>query len=1154
MKHKFEKLNTLEINHFISFRILALLLCFFYASWGFSLSAQDTKITLKIKQQPLGEVLNQIELKTGYSFLVRSNDVNLKELVTIEIINKTVNDVLNILFKKQAISFEITGKSISIFKPQKSQNTSPVPASKPQKRATGIVLDEKGLPVIGANIKILGSNIGVITDINGRFSIEVPINTKLRVSYIGYDAKEEEIKIGSDMIISLEQSLKSLEEVVVVGYGTQKKISVTGAISSVGNEFLIKSPNSAISNTLAGRVTGLSTVQYSGQPGSDEPAIFVRGLGSLTSDASSPLMLVDGVERSFNQIDPNEVESVTVLKDASATAVYGIRGANGVIIVTTKRGTEGAPKISFTMSTGMQTPSRLVKMADSYTYAMKYNEGQLSDNPLISPSSLMFTPEAIKAFKTGSNPFIYPNTDWVGQIVKPYSPQSQYNINISGGSKVAKYFVSLGYLSQDGQFNTFNTADTYNFGYKRYNYRANVDLQMTKTTTLAFTTGGRVEVRQQPGQMAYDGVFPVLYGAVPFAGLISDSKLYLIGQNQVGMSGTYNGAQAVGFGTGYQNATSNILNLDIQLSQKLDFITKGLNWRLKYSNNSTVGFTKSRQKSKAYYTPKYLTNVPGPNFNKGDSTVVFVQNGTDGLIGYGESSWNARNWYMESAFSYDRTFGNHQITGLLLYNESKIYYPSVYNDIPTGYVGLAARGTYNYKSKYLVDFNLGYNGSENFATDKRFGFFPAISAGWVMTEEKFLKDKVSFLDFLKLRMSYGEVGNDRQGSSRFLYLPDSYITNTNPGGLNAGNNVLAGGYSFGINDPTMHITAAEGKIGNPGVTWEKAKKTDIGIDVKLLSGKLGITGDVFYEYRNNILTTRNTVPNILSFNLPAVNIGEVENKGFEAEVKWRDKIGNVNYYITGNVSYAKNKILYMDEIPRNEPYLYQTGKSVNQPFGYVFTGFWSANEVAQYNDLDAQGKRITPDYLYMPKPGDCKYQDLNGDGKINSDDQQAMGFPDYPEFNFSLSGGLSYKGFDFSMMWTGASNVSRSFNSTWRVAFGGTHVSGLLQWLADNSWTPETANTALAPRISFTSSDNNTKNSSLWLRDASYIRLKNVEIGYNFAGSALKKLGISGVRVYTNGYNLLTFDKLKFIDPESRTNSADYPLITIYNVGINVNF
>jgi TonB-linked SusC/RagA family outer membrane protein len=995
-----------------------------------------------------------------------------------------------------------------------------------------------GLAIPGVSVIIKGTSIGTITDAAGNFKLPVPTEaTTLRISFIGM--KSMEVKIGGQKQINLimEPENTQVDEVVVVGYGTQKKISITGAIASVESEFLVKSPNAAITNSLAGRVTGLSTVQYSGRPGGDEPAVYVRGLGSLTEGASAPLMLVDGVERSFAQLDPNEVESVSVLKDASATAVYGIRGANGVIIVTTKRGVDGAPKISFSTSTGMQVPTRLVDMADSYTYAIKHNEARLSDDP---KATLVFSQKAIDAFRTGSDPYIYPNTDWVDEIVKSSAPQYQHNINITGGSKVVKYFVSLGYLSQDGLFNTFETKNSYDFKYQRYNYRANIDLDMTKSTKISFTTGGRVETREEPGQMAWDGVFPVLYWAVPYSGLIKDGKFYKIGSKQIGTAEKYDGAFAIGWGTGFKRDLNNVMNLDISILQKLDFITKGLNWRFKVSNNNNAGHQKVRLSSKATYEPNYRADVDSSA--PGDSTVVFRKVGSDGLLGYSESSSKARNWYMESAFSFDRAFGNHQVTGLLLYNASKSYYPSPYSDIPVGYVGLAARGTYNYKLKYMFDFNIGYNGSENFAPGKRFGLFPAVAAAWVVTEENFLKDKIPFLSFLKFRFSYGVVGNDRQGSNRFLYLPDSYSANT--GGSSWP--FLTGAYSFGINNPTFQITAAEGKIGNPDVTWEKAIKQNYGFDLKVLKGKLGLTADFFYEHRNNILTTRNTVPSILSFTLPAMNIGEVENRGFEIELKWKDKIGKVNYYLTSNVSFARNKILFMDEIPKNEEYLVQTGRRVGERFGYVFDGFWSEKDVTHLSDF--------PDHLYIPKPGDARYKDLNNDKLINSDDQKPIGFPDYPEFNFSLSGGIDYKGFDMSMMWTGVTNVSRVMNDTWRTAFGTTQNRSLLQWLADNSWTPETSSTALAPRITFSGAQNNTKISSLWIRDASYIRLKNIELGYSFSSSSLKRLGISKMRIYTNGYNLLTFDKLKFIDPESRTSSADYPLVKIINLGLSVNF
>ena len=995
---------------------------------------------------------------------------------------------------------------------------------------SGTVTGIDNQPLIGVTVIAQGTAVGALTDIDGKFKLSIPATAKvLQFSFIGMDSKVVPVGISDVYNVILTESVVGLEEVVVVGYGTQKKISVTGAIVSVGSEFLVKSPNATISNTLAGRVTGLTTVQYTGRPGDDEPQIYIRGIGSLTESASTPLMLVDGVERPFTQLDPNEIESVSILKDASATAVYGIRGANGVIIVSTKRGVEGAPKISFTSSAGLSLPTRLAQMCNSYQYATKYNEALLSDNP---NAPLEFSSEAVEAFRTGSNPLIYPSIDWPNMIIKPYALQNQQNINMTGGSKVVKYFISLGSLNQDGLFNTFSSAsDTYNYEYKRYNYRANIDIDMTESTKFSLSIGGRSELRQEPNTgFETDLVFFNIYRSVPFSGQVYEGKQILNGGRYIAME-KRDGLSTMGYGKGVRRELSSIMNLDIGVTQKMDFITKGLSWRFKVSNDNTSVHSKTRSTSNATYDPYYKCDVDLTAI--GDSTIVFRKSGSDGLLGYDESSAKARSWYMETAISYARDFGSHHLTGLLLYNESKRYYPGTYPDIPTGYVGLAARGTYNYKLKYMVDFNIGYNGSENFAPGKRFGLFPAIAAGWVVTEESFLKDKISFLDYMKLRFSYGVVGNDKQGSNRFLYMADSYSANS-------------GGYSFGTTTTSLQILASESRLGNPDVTWEKARKQNYGVDLKIFKGKLGVTADYFFEFRNNILTTRNTVPSILSITLPVSNIGEVQNKGFEVELKWRDKIGQVNYYLSTNLSFARNKILFMDEIPKNEEYLVQTGRRVNELFGYVFDGFFSVEDTAHLEDF--------ADQMYTPKPGDVRYKDLNDDGVINTDDRKVIGFPDYPEYNFSLSGGFDFKGFDFSMMWNGVTNVSRMVNDTWQTAFGETADRGLLLWLYENSWTPETAETAKAPRISFSGRINNTMSSSLWLRDASYIRLKNLEIGYSFSAAALKRIGISRMRVSASGYDLMTFDKIKYFDPEGRTSRPDYPLVKIFNLGLNVNF
>lgn len=1131
--NSFPALKKLIMELKIAFLIFMTCVSSVLAMPGYS---QLARVSLDMKNTSLEQVMDEIEKQGEFYFIFNQKQIDVNRAIDIKADNKLIIEILPELFKGTNVNYAVLDRKILLTTEPLENSLSAIEtmSETQQSSVSGTITDAAtGEPMPGVNIQVKGTTIGAITDVNGKFTLSVPDqNSILMFSFIGYVTQEISLNGKTTVDVALKNETTSLEEVVVVGYGTQKKISVTGAIVSVESEFLLKSPNASISNTLAGRVTGLTTVQFSGRPGADDPSIYVRGIGSLSESSSTPLMLVDGVERSFTQLDPNEIESISILKDASATAVYGIRGANGVIIVTTKRGVEGAPKISITSSFGLQAPTNLVDMADSYTYALKHNEATLNDNP---NAPLKFSPTALEAFRTGSQPLIFPNSDWTDILVKPTAFQQQHNINITGGSKIVKYFVSLGTLSQDGLFNTLQNKDSYTFGYNRYNYRANIDIDMTESTKFSITVGGRSENRQRPGSMPVEGDFTVLYWAVPYSGLLYEGKRILIDNTYIASTEPTNkdGLNAIGWGTGYQRNLNNIMNLDIALNQKLDFVVKGLSWRFKVSNNSNIGQSKTRSTSQPTYSAFYRATVDPKAV--GDSSIVFRKSGSENLLGYSESSSKERDWYMETALVYDGKVGDHSFTGLLLYNASKRFYPSSFSDIPLGYVGIAARATYNYRSKYMVDMNLGYNGSENFAQGKRFGFFPAGSLGWIISEENFMKGKIAFLDFMKMRVSFGVVGNDRQGSSRFLYMPDSYSLKQS-----------GYGYSFGTNSDILQFMASEGKIGNPNVTWERAQKQNYGIDIRVFKSKLSFTGDYFYELRNNILTTRNTLPSIFSMSLPAQNIGKVENKGYELELKWRNNIGKGNYYLSANMSYARNKVLYKDEVPKPFPYLVETGLRVNERFGYLFDGFWSEEDVTHLSDF--------PNHMYTPKPGDVKYADLNGDNVINAYDQKPIGFPDYPEYNFSISGGADFKGFDISMLWNGVTNVSRVMNDTWKTAFGNLGDRGLLQWIADNAWTPETASTAQAPRMTFTGVTNNTKTSALWLRDASYLRLKNLELGYTFNANALKRFGISRLRVSTTGYDLITFSKLKMIDPEQRTSSPDYPLVKIYNFGINVTF
>jgi len=608
----------------------------------------------------------------------------------------------------------------------------------------GKVLDSSGQPLIGVNVTVKGASTGTITDIDGNFVIKDRADGEtLNVSYIGYVAQQIKIKGQQVLRITLEENAQNLSEIQVIGYGQKKKVTMTGAVVSINTADLLKSPSPNVGNILAGNLSGVSSVQYSGQPGADNPEIYVRGIGSLSTANSSPLILVDGVERSFFNLDPNEIESVSVLKDASATAVFGVRGANGVILVTTRRGDEGTAKVSVTTSYGYQIPTRMVEFADANEWVSYYEEALKNDG-----KAAFFTPEAREAFRTGSNPLLYPNVDWMDMLFKKTAPQSQTNVNISGGTKRVRYFTSLGSLFQDGMFKNYDSRYNGNFYFKRYNYRTNLDIDFTSTTTMKINLGGRLEVRNQPQVDDQSQLFRYLYWATPIVGAgivddkwITNNSLYVPINGNDGLSSYY--------GKGFINTTRNDLNIDVELKQKLDFITKGLSFKVKGAYNSIYNHAKNRSSSIENFKPWYkkdITWISGyPESEKND--IVFVKNGDEGVLSYGESFSKGRNWYAEANFDYVRSFGDHNVTALLLYNQSRSYYPASYNEIPTGYVGLVGRITYDYKTRYMLDMNMGYNGSENFPNDPklRFGLFPSVSAGWIVSEEKFMKNQYLIL-------------------------------------------------------------------------------------------------------------------------------------------------------------------------------------------------------------------------------------------------------------------------------------------------------------------------------------------------------------------------------------------------------------------------
>lgn len=1015
----------------------------------------------------------------------------------------------------------------------------------------GTITASNGETIIGATIQVKGTSVGVITDIEGRFSVKAPGNAILVISCIGYQTQEIRVNNKKNLNIVLQESVQDLEEVTVVAYGTQKKATLTGAISSINTEALLKSPSGSIANTLAGQLTGVSSVQYSGQPGADDAKLFVRGVGSLTEDGATPLILVDGVERDFFQMDANEIESINVLKDASATAVFGVRGANGVILVTTRRGKEGKPVISVSSSVSAQVPTRILKTADSYTTALFINEQSRAKG--IPEKEWHFQPDALEHFRLGDEPILYPNVNWYDYMMNDMSIQTQHNLNISGGTKDVRYFVSLGFFYQNGLFKDLGGLDyDNNFNYTRYNYRANLDVNLTPTTLLKFNMGGIVGSKLEPQK----NVWQLLSQSFPFTspGVVDGKKIAASTERFK----SYEFSPQVldnYYGDGNKRTVSNTMNFDLQLTQKLDFLTKGLSAEVKGAYNTDYSYAKETNGHIESYQAFYKSEVDGSGLKEGDpgfdKTVVYRIAGEEQMRTVNAAGTSrGRNWYIEGSLRYNRAFNNHNVSALLLYNQSKKYYPEYYSDVPSAYVGFVGRLTYDYKSKYLAEFNIGHNGSENFAPGKRYGTFPAGSVGYIISEEDFFP-KNDILTYLKLRGSVGLVGNDNMQKYRFLYLPDAYSYNDG-GSISSWSD--PNGYIFGLTNTVFLKAARETRLANQNVTWETSLKQNYGLDAYFFKDRLKLTVDVFNEKRRDILTTRNTLPSLLAIQdiMQVVNLGKVNNHGYEVELKWTDRVRDFSYYVNANVSYSKSKVVFQDEVPQNEPYMGYTGREVGARLGYVSQGFYTKDDFNADGSLK-EGLPV-PEGGGVKLPGDVKFADLNGDGVIDPDDVTQIGKPKRPRYTFGLNFGAEYKGFFASMNWTGVTGCDLGMSEAFKRPLESGYV--LYQFFADGMWTEETAGTARYPRFT-QASDDNLKPSRIWLQDGSYLKLKNLTIGYNITNKKiLDAIGASKFSVTFRGYNLLTFDKVKIFDPEGELSKAGntYPITKIFSLGVNLTF
>lgn len=1022
----------------------------------------------------------------------------------------------------------------------------------------GRVIDETLKEAVpGANVSVKGTTIGTITNYDGNYSIVVPSKKSvLVISFMGYITQEIVVGDRKTINVNLKEDAQSLDEVVVIAYGNQDKGLVTSAISSISNKELIKSPVASVTNVLAGAMPGVSSIQSSGQPGKDAADIYVRGSGSLNNSMSKPLILVDGVEREFSQIDPNEIESISVLKDASSTAVFGVRGANGVVLVTTRRGKSGKPQISVSTSLGLQQPISLVEQTGSYEFARFWNMKQNMDG--ITDKKLYFTPEQVEAYRTGSDPIMYPSMDWKKYIFNDVYLQSKNNINISGGSDDVKYFISIGYLYQNGLLKEL-PGQKYdnNYRYDRYNYRANIDANLTKTTTMKLGIGGNLGKTQEPlnvvsgtGQDQNPWVIAQIWSH-PFAGpgFINGVRT-LVPKDLVPLGEILRDGMFVFYGKGFTQNYQTTLNLDLDITQKLDFLTKGLSVSVKGAYDNSFKLFKKRAGGdvesqtvyyKSYFDSNGLMDQTDPDYDK---SLIYLPSGSDTPLTYSEERGRGQNWYIEGRVNYERTFGDHKVSGLVLYNQSRNYYPDAYTYIPRSYIGLVGRVTYSYLSKYLFDVNMGYNGSENFAPGKnRFGLFPAFSAGWVASAEKFMENQ-KIVDYLKFRVSWGRVGSDKGVDSRFMYMPAVWQS--------------SGSYSFGVQNPDGSPAFGISKIGNPAVTWETADKQNYGIDVKFLNSRLSVNFDYFMEKRTGILITPESTPNIIATSLPNLNIGKVDNHGYEIAVEWSDNIGkDFNYYINANASFARNKIIYKDEVPKQFGYMNETGGSTGrQTDVYKYIRLYQYSDFIQGPNGELTLKPELPQPYQKVYPGDAMYADLNGDKIVDGNDKCVAGYADRPEYTFGLNLGCNWKGFSLSMQWAGSTNVSRMYDIEYRIPFTNAGKRGLLTYFYDGCWTPENQQGAIYPRPSEESESWNSEPSTLWLQDASYLRLKSLNIGYTITDKPfLKKLGISSLGLTFSGYNLLTFSPLKYLDPESKPDRfGDYPLIKLYSFGLNLNF
>ena len=996
-------------------------------------------------------------------------------------------------------------------------------ASQAERIITGIVQDVNGEPIIGASVIQDKTSNGVITDVDGSFSLNVPEGAKVVVACLGYRDYVFTVSKQSTYQVVLEDSAEFLDEVVVVGMNNrQTKRSITGAVSTIQTKELIQSPVANISNALAGKLPGLITVQSSGEPGADAASLYIRGLGTYGS--SAPLVVIDGLPRNkadFDMLDPNEIESITILKDASSSSLYGIQGANGVVVVSTRRGGGNAkPKISFTVQQALQQPIRLPETMSSYQQALYQRATDFNDG-----QPMRYTDDVLEIIKTGSDPYQYPNTNWFDVVLKDHSWQQQYNINISGSAgkdNKVNYFISGSYINQGTLLNheeEFHNNYGVNSKYDRYNFRSNLDVQATKRLNIRIDLAGRLETRVGPSE-SFPYVFQVITTRKPSSQAIYNPDGTLAAGSALEIP-YQNNPYGVITQSGYYSNQSNVMYGTVSAKYDLDFITDGLTVQAYFSFENTNNLNRIWRQSFEQFWYRGLDAEGNPYYQ--DYT-------TKGRLAASTSSYVERYTYYDVRLNYDKTFGKHQVNAQLLGNRTLKNLQ--YQEYLYAYQGLSARAAYNYAQRYFLEMNLGYNGSENFPPGKRYGIFPAFSAGWVLSDEPWINSP-EWLKILKIRGSYGTVGNDQIGGDRFLY-----ITEFGPGGTlsHAGAaTIFPNGYYFGTtNGGTLGAGGHnEIRVGNEYVTWEKAKKANVGFDLSLFhNNAVNLTFDYFYERRDNILTAAGSVPDYVGIdNVAPRNSGKVLNQGLEAELRIMKQVSrDFSFFANLQVTYAKNKVLENDQPTPKFAYQDLRGYEIGYSLGYKSLGY--------FKDQDEIDNSPKQNLGLDPIPGDVKYQDTNEDGIVDVDDRVPIKCFSVPTLTGGLSLGVNWKGFDFSMMLSGAMGGSA------RLWAYDSSIINLQRWTESNK-------DALMP-IAHTSANNNV--TSDWnLMSTDYLKLRNIELGYTIPSHLLNRIKISSARVYLNGQNIAVWDKmwLKDRDPESAgSGTLPYPLQRIFNIGL----